>query len=65
MRLTFLLPFALIGLVGCVHAETTPSPPRASNTVVTPAPAAATSTRVIRRFGPEAAEWSTPMPCGL
>ena len=43
-----ILPFVLIGLAGCVHTETTSPPPRASTTVVTPAPAAPTSTTVIR-----------------
>jgi hypothetical protein len=42
MRHIFLLPFALIGFAGCVHTETTA--PRASTTVVTPVPAAPSST---------------------
>jgi hypothetical protein len=47
MRHMFLSPFVRIGLVGCVHAETTSSPPSASTTEATPAPAAPASTTVI------------------
>ena len=39
MRLAFLISLVLVGLGGCIHAETTPSPPPTSTTVVTPAPA--------------------------
>ena len=48
MRFAFLLPLVLISMAGCVHADTTASPPRTSTTVVTPEPAAPSSTTVIR-----------------
>jgi hypothetical protein len=36
MRFILLLPLVLVGVAGCIHAETTAPPPRASTTVVTP-----------------------------
>ena len=47
MRLAFLMSCVLVGLGGCIHAETTPSPPPTSTTVVAPAPANSSAT-VIR-----------------
>jgi hypothetical protein len=48
MRFMLLLPIVLGGLAGCIHAETTASPPRASTTVVTPTPGPSNSTTVVR-----------------
>jgi hypothetical protein len=48
MRGMFLLPIVLVGLAGCIHAETTAPPPRAATTVVTPGQGPTNSTTVVR-----------------
>jgi hypothetical protein len=47
MRFMFLMLLVLVGLAGCIHAETTAPPQRASTTVVTPEPAPSNSTTVV------------------